>query len=74
MQKMMLVEFLQKHSTTMPLGDKPGARLRAGTDEAAYSDLRRVQQTNCHEPCRSPWMMEDTGGVRASAGRGRSIL
>ena len=31
-------------------------------------------RTNCHEPCRSPWMMEDTGGVRASAGRGRSIL
>ena len=30
--------------------------------------------TNCHDPCGSPWMMEDTGGVRASAGRGRSIL
>lgn len=29
---------------------------------------------NCHEPGRSPWMMEDTGGVRASAGRGRSIV
>ena len=29
---------------------------------------------NCHDPCGSPWMMEDTGGVRASAGRGRSIL
>ena len=29
---------------------------------------------NCHDPCRSPWMMEDTGGVRASAGRGRSIF
>jgi hypothetical protein len=46
MQKMMLVEFLQKHSTTMPLGDKPGARLRTGNDAAAYDDLRRVQQTN----------------------------
>ncbi|TFI48837.1 DUF1010 domain-containing protein [Diaphorobacter sp. DS2] len=30
--------------------------------------------SNCHDPCGSPWMMEDTGGVRASAGRGRSIL
>ena len=30
--------------------------------------------TNCYDPCGSPWMMEDTGGVRASAGRGRSIL
>lgn len=29
---------------------------------------------NCYDPCGSPWMMEDTGGVRASAGRGRSIL
>lgn len=29
---------------------------------------------NCHDPCGSPWMMEDTGGVRASTGRGRSIL
>ena len=32
------------------------------------------QFANCHDPCGSPWMMEDTGGVRASAGRGRSIL
>ncbi|WP_229228179.1 hypothetical protein [Comamonas thiooxydans] len=31
-------------------------------------------RANCHDPCGSPWMMEDTGGVRASAGRGRSIL
>ena len=29
---------------------------------------------NCHDPVGSPWMMEDTGGVRASTGRGRSIL
>ena len=29
---------------------------------------------NCYDPCGSPWMMEDTGGVRASTGRGRSIL
>ena len=33
-----------------------------------------VNTANCHDPCGSPWMMEDTGGVRASAGRGRSIL
>ncbi len=36
--------------------------------------LVRENQTNCYDPCGSPWMMEDTGGVRASAGRGRSIL
>ena len=29
---------------------------------------------NCHDPGGTPWMMEDTGGVRASTGRGRSIL
>ena len=29
---------------------------------------------NCHDSGGSPWMMEDTGGVRASTGRGRSIL
>lgn len=29
---------------------------------------------NCHDPVGSPWMMEDTAGVRASTGRGRSIL
>ena len=29
---------------------------------------------NCHDLGGSPWMMEDTGGVRASAGRGRSIF
>ena len=34
----------------------------------------RLLDTNCHDPCGSPWMMEDTGGVRASTGRGRSIL
>ena len=33
-----------------------------------------VYGANCYDPCGSPWMMEDTGGVRASAGRGRSIL
>ncbi|POR06868.1 AAA family ATPase [Diaphorobacter sp. LR2014-1] len=35
---------------------------------------KKVVVSNCHDPCGSPWMMEDTGGVRASAGRGRSIL
>ena len=29
---------------------------------------------NCHDPVGSPWMMEDTAGVRASTVRGRSIL
>lgn len=51
--------------------------LRKGSDlerkmlevEAAGEPL-----ANCHDPCGSPWMMEDTRGVRASAGRGRSIL
>ena len=37
-------------------------------------ELRDGGKANCHDPCDSPWMMEDTGGVRASAGRGRSIL
>ena len=31
-------------------------------------------RSNCHDPVGSPWMMEDTAGVRASTGRGRSIL
>ena len=30
--------------------------------------------TNWHEPGGSPWMMEETAGVRSSAGRGRSNL
>lgn len=34
----------------------------------------QLTSANCHDPCGSPWMMEDTGGVRASTGRGRSIL
>ena len=38
------------------------------------SKLLARDGANCHDPCGSPWMMEDTGGVRASAGRGRSIL
>ena len=44
---------------------------------ARYGALRRELEqlhANCHDPCGSPWMMEDTGGVRASTGRGRSIL
>jgi len=31
-------------------------------------------RTNWHEPDGSPWMMEETTGVRSSAGRGRSNL
>ena len=47
--------------------------------EDLFPDIRLQRATprsraNCHDPCGSPWMMEDTGGVRASAGRGRSIL
>jgi hypothetical protein len=42
-----------------------------------YHDLYGIVAevgANCHDPCGSPWMMEDTGGVRASTGRGRPIL
>ena len=47
---------------------RPGAHVR----EAVRAHAQMV--ANCHDPCGSPWMMEDTGGVRASTGRGRSIL
>lgn len=42
-------------------------------DDAGSAETAK-RLANCHDPCGSPWMMEDTGGVRASAGRGRSIL
>ena len=44
----------------------------AGTARLSFHAY--VSAANCHDPCGSPWMMEDTGGVRASTGRGRSIL
>lgn len=46
MKRMNLVEFLQKHTTTAPLGGEVGSGWRSGVDEAAYDDLRRVQETN----------------------------
>ena len=45
-----------------------------GIVDMAYRHTNNEGAANCHDPCGSPWMMEDTGGVRASAGRGRSIL
>ena len=52
------------------------AAVRAGYSprSAKVTASRLLTKANCHDPCGSPWMMEDTGGVRASAGRGRSIL
>lgn len=52
---------------------------RAPGNFSSRASLERVVEyeevrANCYDPCGSPWMMEDTGGVRASAGRGRSIL
>ena len=43
---MKLIEFLQKHATTIPAGGEAGAELRTGTDQAARDDLRLVQATN----------------------------
>lgn len=43
---MKLIEFLQKHATTMPAGGGAGAELRTGTDQAARDDLRLVRATN----------------------------
>ena len=43
---MQLIEFLQKHATTMPAGGVADSDLRTGTDQAAREDLRLVQATN----------------------------
>lgn len=43
---MKLIEFLQKHATTRPLGGEADVQLRTGTDQAARDDLRLVQATN----------------------------
>ena len=40
----------------------------------AWCAAAELAPANCHDPGGTPWMMEDTGGVRASTGRGRSIL
>ena len=60
---------------------QPANRERCETPEVCHDREEEKKQkrhgsarANCHDPCGSPWMMEDTGGVRASAGRGRSIL
>ena len=58
------------------LADASGSMSQEGKIDALNVALREMISSfaNCHDPCGSPWMMEDTGGVRASAGRGRSIL
>lgn len=43
---MKLIEFLQKHTTTIPMGGEADADRRTGTDQAAREDLRLVQATN----------------------------
>ena len=43
---MKLIEFIQKHATTMPAGGEAAAELRTGTDQAARDDLRLVRATN----------------------------
>lgn len=43
---MQLIEYLQKHSTTIPMGGKAHEDLRTGTDQAARDDLLLVQATN----------------------------
>jgi hypothetical protein len=43
---MKLIEFIQKHAMTTPLGGEKDAQLRTGTDQAARDDLRLVQATN----------------------------
>lgn len=43
---MQLIEYLQKHATTMPMGGEAHGDLRTGTDRAARDDLLLVQATN----------------------------
>ncbi|WET39285.1 hypothetical protein [Citrobacter enshiensis] len=43
---MKLIEFLQKHTATIPLGGGADEQLRTGTDQAVRDDLRLVQATN----------------------------
>ncbi len=43
---MKLIEYLQRHSTTMPMGGGENQDLRTGTDESARDDLLLVQATN----------------------------
>ena len=57
------------HGVAPPL--RPPAAL---LHKAAFHKVPGSRCANCYDPCGSPWMMEDTGGVRASTGRGRSIL
>jgi hypothetical protein len=49
------------HDKALPVGRHPLQLYSLGTP-------------NWHEPGGSPWMMEETAGVRSSAGRGRSNL
>jgi hypothetical protein len=46
MANMTLIEYLQKHTTTAPLGGEADASLRTGTDQTARDDLQKVQRTN----------------------------
>ncbi|APX78475.1 hypothetical protein A7J71_31140 [Achromobacter insolitus] len=43
---MKLIEFLQKHATTITAGGEASTEPRTGTDQAAREDLRLVQATN----------------------------
>jgi hypothetical protein len=43
---MKLIEFLQKHTATTPLGGYSDEQLHNGTDQSARDDLRLVQTTN----------------------------
>lgn len=43
---MKLIEFIQKHATTITAGGGADAEPRTGTDQEAREDLRLVQATN----------------------------
>lgn len=43
---MKLIEFLQKHTASFPMGGDLDEQLRNGTDQSARDDLRLVQTTN----------------------------
>lgn len=62
------------NATTSATAGSTATPPKADPMEIAALELLLAEPANCHDPCGSPWMMEDTGGVRASTGRGRSIL
>ena len=75
-----LMEFTQVYVNSKGVHDANViSRVRHSINELITGRLIEAhlvaeRQANCYDPCGSPWMMEDTGGVRASTGRGRSIL